>query len=285
MNGFVTALKSELFIALRTFASKLILLAPALVVILQNVLLWITETGQAARDSLMGSPSFDEVVTSNASVYFVDSMRTGLTMLGLLLVALAAYSFSFDRDTGLVRHLLIRRISRPALVVAKLVHLHLLALLSFIVLLITAYIFSDLFWQFGPIVEDGFELISEDEILFEIQTGLHLAIVPLPAAIAFGLLISVCAQSATQAVTTALGVTLAIDIFKSMLGDYANFLYARFHPSLIDASYLQDASRIVLGYYDVLVDENLLQMNLWVPIPTLIIFVSVTLVVIQRKKI
>ena len=50
MNGFVTALKSELFIALRTFASKLILLAPALVVILQNVLLWITETGQAARD-------------------------------------------------------------------------------------------------------------------------------------------------------------------------------------------------------------------------------------------
>ena len=178
MNGFVTALKSELFIALRTFASKLILLAPALVVILQNVLLWITETGQAARDSLMGSPSFDEVVSSNAYGYFVDSMSTGLTMLGLLLVALAAYSFSFDRDTGLVRHLLIRRISRPALVLAKLVHLHLLALLSFIVLLITAYIFSDLFWQFGPIVEDGFELISEDEILFEIQTGLHLAIVP-----------------------------------------------------------------------------------------------------------
>ena len=285
MNGFVTALKSELFIALRTFASKLILLAPALVVILQNVLLWITETGQAARDSLMGSPSFDEVVSSNAYGYFVDSMSTGLTMLGLLLVALAAYSFSFDRDTGLVRHLLIRRISRPALVLAKLVHLHLLALLSFIVLLITAYIFSDLFWQFGPIVEDGFELISEDEILFEIQKGLHLAIVPLPAAIAFGLLISVCAQSATQAVTTALGVTLAIDIFKSMLGDYANFLYARFQPSLIDASYLQDASRIVRGYSDVLVDENLLQMNLWVPIPTLIIFVSVTLVVIQRKKI
>ena len=201
----------------------------------------------------MGSPSFDEVVSSNAYGYFVDSMSTGLTMLGLLLVALAAYSFSFDRDTGLVRHLLIRRISRPALVVAKLVHLHLLALLSFIVLLITAYIFSDLFWQFGPIVEDGFELISEDEILFEIQTGLHLAIVPLPAAIAFGLLISVCAQSATQAVTTALGVTLAIDIFKSMLGDYANFLYARFQPSLIDASYLQDASRIVRGYSDVLV--------------------------------
>jgi ABC-type transport system involved in multi-copper enzyme maturation permease subunit len=233
----------------------------------------------------MGSPSFDEVVSTNAYGYFVDSMSTGLTMLSLLLVAQAAYSFSFDRDTGLVRHLLIRRISRPALILAKLVYLHLLALLSFIVLLITAYIFSDLFWQFGPIVEDGFELIGEDEILFEIQTGLKLALAPLPAAIAFGLLISVCAQSATQAITTALGITLAIDIFKSMLGDYANFIYARFQPSLIDASYLQDVSRIVRGYSDVLVDENLLQMNLWVPIPALIIFVSITLMVIQRKKI
>ncbi|NKB32575.1 MAG: hypothetical protein GKR91_05705 [Pseudomonadales bacterium] len=285
MNGFLTALKSELFIALRTFASKLILLAPALIIVLQNLLLWITETGQAARDNLLGNPSFDEVVSSNAYGYFVDSMSTGLTMLGLLIVAQPAYSFSFERDTGLVRHLLIRRVSRPALMLAKLVHLHLLALLSFVILLLTAYFFSGLFWEFGPIVEDGFELISEEEILFEINTGLRLALAPFPAAIAFGLLISVWAQSATQAVTTALGITLAIDIFKSMLGDYANFLYARFQPSLIDDSYLQDVSRIVRGYSDVLVDENVLQMNLWVPIPALIVFIAVTLAVIQRKKI
>ncbi len=285
MNGFLTALKSELFIALRTFSSKLILLAPALIVALQNLLLWVTETGQAARDSLLGNPSFDELVSANAYGYFVDSMSTGLTMLGLLLVAQAAYSFSYERDTGMVRHLLIRRVGRPALMLAKLAHLHLLALASIIVLLIAAYFFSGLFWEFGPIVEDGFELISEEEILFEIQTGLQLAIAPIPAAIAFGLLISVLSQSATQAVSSALGITLAIDIFKGMLGDYANFLYARFQPSLIDASYLQDVSRIVRGYSDVLVDEEVLQMNLWVPIPALILFVAVTLVLIQRKKI
>jgi len=285
VNGFLVALKAEIFVALRTFSSKLILLAPALVVIAQNLLLWITETGQAARDSLLGSPSFDEVVSANAYGYFVDSMSTGLTMLGLLLVAQAAFSFSADRDTGLVRHLLIRRISRPALMLAKLVHLHLLAIASFIVLILSAYLFSGLFWEFGPIVEDGFELISEEEIQFEIRTGLILAATPFPAAIAFGLLISVLAQSATQAVTSALGITLAIDIFKGLLGDYGNFLYARFQPSLIDASYLQDVSRIVRGYSDVLVDESILQLNLWVPIPALILFVAVTLVAVQRKKI
>ena len=285
MNGFLTALKSEVFIARRTFASKLIVIAPALIIVFQNLLLWITETGQQARDNLLGNPSFDEVVSSNAYGYFVDSMSTGLTVLGLLLVAQAAYSFSYERDTGLVRHLLIRRVSRPALMLAKLAHLHLLALLSFIVLLIAAYVFSGLFWEFGPIVEDGFELISEEEILMEISTGLRLALVPIPAAIAFGLLVSVCSQSATQAITTALGITLAIDIFKSMLGDYANFLYARFQPSLIDASYLQDVSRIVRGYSDVLVDDSVLQMNLWVPIPALFLFIAVTLFVIKHKKI
>lgn len=285
MNGFLVAIKSEIFIALRTFSSKLILLAPALIVILQNLLLWITETGQAARDSLLGEPSFDDLVNANAYGYFVDSMSTGLTILGLLLVAQAAYSFSSDRDTGLVRHLLIRRISRPALVLAKLLHLHLLALASFIVLLATAYFFSGLFWEFGPIVEDGFELISEEEILFEIRTGLVLAATPFPAVIAFALLISVLAQSATQAVTSALGISLAIDIFKGLLGDYGNFLYARYQPSLIDASYLQDVSRIVRGYSDVLVDESLLELNMWVPVPALIVFVVVTLLVIQRKKI
>ena len=285
MNGFFVALKSEMFIARHTLSSKLIVIAPALIIILQNLLLWVTTTGQEARDNLLGNTSFDEVVSINAYGYFVDSMSTGLTILGLLLTAQAAYSFSYERDTGLVRHLLIRRVSRAALMLAKLAYLHFLALISFVVSLIAAYIFSGMFWEFGPIVEDGFELISEAEILAEINTGLQLAMTPFPAAIAFGLLVSVCSQSATQAVTTALGFTLAVDIFKSMLGDYANFLYARFQPSLIDASYLQDVSRIVRGYSDVLVDEEVLQMNLWVPIPAVIIFLVVIFFVIHRKNI
>lgn len=285
MNGFLTALRSELFIGKNTFSSKLILLAPALIIAMQNALLWVTEAGQAARDSLLGNPSFDQLVGSNAYGYFVDGMSTGLTMLGLLVVAQGAYSFSYERDTGMVRHLLIRRVSKSALMAAKLVYLHLIALMSFIILLITAYIVSGIFWEFGPIVEDGFELISEGEILFEIYTGLKLAAAPFPASIAFGLLVSVLSQSATQAITSALGITIMIDIFKSMLGNYANFLYARFQPSLIDASYLQDVSRIVRGYSDVLVDENVMQMNLWVPIPALIMFVAITLIVIHYKKI
>ena len=285
MNGFAIALKSELFIARHTFSSKLIVLAPAVLAVLQTLLEWITEAGAATRNNLLSNPTFDDIVNLNAYGHFVDGMKTGLTVLGLILVAQAAYSFSYDRDTGMIRHILIRRASKPALIFAKLIQINLIGFISILLLIITTYVTSSLLWEFGAIVEDGFELISEEEILAEISTGLRLAIIPLPAAIAFGLLVSVIAQSATQAITTALGITLAIDIFKSMLGDYADYVYARFQPSLIDASYLQDVSRIVRGYSDVMINESVLQLNLWMPIPTLIIFVGLTMIFIHKKSI
>ena len=284
-NGLETAIKVEFFVSLRTFGSKLIILAPALVVVMQYLIIKLQETSAQARDSLLGENSFDDAVAENAYGYFVDGLSTGLTMLGLLLVAQAAYSFSYERDVGAVRHLLIRRISRPSLIIAKLFHIHVLALLSLLLLMAVSYICSGWLWEFGPIVEDGFELISEAEIREEIVLGLQLAIVPIPPAIAFGLLISVSAHSTTQAITTALGITLAIDIFKSTLGDFSHYLYATFQPSLLDQSYLQDVSRIVRGFSDVLVDERVLQLNRWVPWPALIIFLCLALVIVQRRKI
>ena len=283
-NGLETAIRAEFYVSLRTFGSKLIVLAPALVVVIQHLIIKLQETSAQARDSLLGRNSFDAAVAENAYGYFVDGLSTGLTMLGLLLVAQAAYSFSYERDVGAVRHLLIRRISRPSLIIAKLFHIHVLAILSLLLLMAVSYICSGWFWEFGPIVEDGFELISEAEIREEIGLGLQLAIVPIPPAIAFGLLISVSAHSTTQAITTALGITLAIDIFKSTLGDFSHYLYATFQPSLLDQSYLQDVSRIVRGFSDVLVDERVQQLNWWVPWPTLLIFLCLALVVVQRRK-
>ncbi|MFN3163732.1 MAG: ABC transporter permease subunit [Pseudohongiellaceae bacterium] len=284
MNGLLAALRSELHVGLHTLGSKLVIVTPALLVALQYFLTRLTAAGTEARDNLLGQNSFDQALTNNAWGYFVDGLSTGLTLLGLLLVALSAYSFSFDRDTGALRHLLIRRVSRPALVVAKLIYFHLLAVLAIVLLTAVCYFLSGSLWEFGPVVEDGFELIGEQEIREEIALGLRLALLPLPAAIALGVLVSVVANSATSAVTGALGITLAMDIFKGMLGGAANYLYARFQPSLLDQSYLQDVGRLVRGYSDVLVDERLLQLNTWVPWPALALFVALALLIVRLRK-
>ena len=284
LSSLMQALRSEFYVARFALGARLLIFIPSAAAAVQFMASKIADTGTAARDSLMNSVSFDDVTASNAWGHFVDGLDTGITLLFLLLVAQAAYSFSAEVESGTLRHQLIRCSSRRLIVISKLLQLHALALMGVGILIISSYLLSGLLWEFGPVVEDGFELISEAEIRDEITLGLRLALSPLPAAIALGLLLSVLANTATQAVVSALGITLAMDIFKGMLGDYAYYLYASFQPALIDQSYLQDVSRLVRGYSDVLIDDRVIQLNYWVPIPTLLVLVTASLIVVQTRK-
>ena len=284
LSSLMQALRSEFYVARFALGARLLIFIPSAAAAVQFMASKIADTGTAARESLMNSVSFEDVTANNAWGHFVDGLDTGITLLFLLLVAQAAYSFSAEVESGTLRHQLIRCSSRRLIVMAKLLQLHALALMGIGVLIVSSYLLSGLLWEFGPVVEDGFELISEAEIRDEIAVGLRLALTPLPAAIALGLLLSVIASTATQAVVSALGITLAMDIFKGMLGDYAYYLYASFQPALIDQSYLQDVSRLVRGYSDVLIDDRVIQLNYWIPIPTLLVLVTASLIVVQTRK-
>ena len=284
LSSLMQALRSEFYVARYALGARLLIFLPSATATVQFMASKIADTGTAARDSLMNSSSFDAVIASNAWGHFVDGLDTGITLLFLLLVAQASYSFSAELESGTLRHQLIRCSSRSLIVMSKLLQLHALALMAVGILIFSSYLLSGLLWEFGPVVEDGFELISEAEIRDEISLGLRLALTPLPAAIALGLLLSVIANTATQAVVSALGITLAMDIFKGMLGDYAYYLYASFQPALIDLSYLQDVSRLVRGYSDVLIDDRVIQLNYWVPIPSLLVLVTASLIVVQTRR-
>ena len=284
LSSLMQALRSEFYVARYALGARLLIFIPSAAAAVQFMASKIADTGTAARDGLMNSVSFDDVTASNAWGHFVDGLDTGITLLFLLLVAQAAYSFSAEVESGTLRHQLIRCSSRRLIVISKLIQLHALALMGVGILIVSSYLLSGLLWEFGPVVEDGFELISEAEIRDEITLGLRLALTPLPAAIALGLLLSVLANTATQAVVSALGITLAMDIFKGMLGDYAYYLYASFQPALIDQSYLQDVSRLVRGYSDVLIDDRFIELNYWVPIPTLLVLVTASLIFVQTRK-
>ena len=284
LSSLMQALRSEFYVARYALGARLLIFIPSAAAAVQFMASKIADTGTAARESLMNSVSFEDVTANNAWGHFVDGLDTGITLLFLLLVAQAAYSFSAEVESGTLRHQLIRCSSRRLIVISKLLQLHALALMGVGILIISSYLLSGLLWEFGPVVEDGFELISEAEIRDEITLGLRLALTPLPAAIALGLLLSVLANTATQAVVSALGITLAMDIFKGMLGDYAYYLYASFQPALIDQSYLQDVSRLVRGYSDVLIDDRFIELNYWVPIPTLLVLVTASLIFVQTRK-
>src|SRR5690606_2310354 len=102
MNGFGAALKAELYVLLRSNAARMLVLLPALIVVVRAVVVRLSETGQQARDALMGQDG--PALTGNAWGHFVDSFSVGVTMLGLVLVAYAAWSFASERDSGAMRH-------------------------------------------------------------------------------------------------------------------------------------------------------------------------------------
>ena len=284
MSNLLAALRLEMFLARYSLAARITVLAPALVCLARFLLVWLNQAGQQARAGLIGASDFELAQAQNAYGHFVDGVNTGLAILALLLVAAAAHDFSGERDVGSIRHVLIRRAGRASIVLAKLLRLHVLGLLALALLGLCAWAGSALFWDFGPVVEDGFELISENEIRYEIRLGLLMAVIPLPAVIAFGMLVSVAAQSATQAVTLALGATLAMDIFKSLLGERAWYLYATFHPSLLDQSYLREVSRLVRGFSDVLVTDSFFVFNTWAPTVSALALAAAALLLATRRS-
>ena len=288
MDGFLTALRAEIYVALRSNSVRLILFLPALTGAAQLLLMSLLSAGEQAREAVQSGgfgSSFAEASGAEAWGALVDAYSTGLTLTGLILITYAAWSFAGDKDSGVLRHLLIRRISRPAVVLANLAQVHLFAVACLALMLIVCTLVANLLWEFGPVVEDGYELIGTAEILAELRLGLTLAIIPLPAAIALGLLISVLAGNSTQAITAALGVSLALDIFKGVMGNASDYLYASYLSSLLDESYLSDVSRLVRGFSDVMIDPALLQLNQWVGWPQMLLFVALALFFARRKPV
>jgi ABC-type transport system involved in multi-copper enzyme maturation permease subunit len=285
MDGFMTALRAEIYVALRSHSTRLVVVLPAIICSVQLLLASFRNAGEQAREALSGQ-GFGQSSVAGADAWgaLVDAMSTGLTLIGLMLVAYAAWSFAGDRDSGAMRHLLIRRVSRRALVAAKLVSAHIVGALSVMLMLFIIILVANGLWEFGPVVEDGYELIGTQEIHTEIRLGLILALIPLPTAIALGMLVSVSTSSATQAITAALGLTLALDIFKGLMGDVSDYLYVSYQASLINASYLSDVSRLVQGFSDVMIDPAALQLNQWAPWPQMLVLVIASLIVVQYRK-
>lgn len=292
MQGLLTAIRAEIFVFVHSRSIQLLCVIPALVAALQLLLVRSLAASNEARAALMGTQSSDDfgaggfgnVEGADAWGALVDALGTGLTLISLILIAYAAWSFASDRDQGVLRHLLIRRVSRPALVLSKLIQAHLLALVSIMLMLLVTFGSAALLWDFGPVIEDGYELIGTADIHAELRLGISLALIPLPAAIALGVLVSVMCNSTTQALSVALGLTLGLDLFKSVLGSAADYLYASYLVSLLDESYLGDVARLVRGYSDVMIDPAVLQLNQWVPWPQMVLFVALALLWVRRKK-
>lgn len=242
----------------------------------------------AARSYLGASLALNgetDLETGLAWAPFVDGLRAGLTLTTLLLTAAAAKGLGGDLESGLVRLAVTRSVSRSALVTGRMLvgacGLAVLVLLGGLAAWLTAVSLLD----FGPLVVDGFELFTAEEIREEFSAAWVAALPAMLSVWAFGLLVGSLSRSAAGAVATSLGLLLAFDLLKESLGSNARFVFAYHAPTLVDSkeSALQGASALARGYSDGGVSEGMLRAAHLLPWPQTLVMIALAALFVRRR--
>ena len=153
----------------------------------------------------------------NAYGPFVDGWLAGLTVATLLLLIASSRGLASDASSGLLRLATTRSTPRGALVTGRALLGVPITVGAVLVTGVASWAAASVLFDFGPIVEDGYELMSVDEIHGEIATA-ALSVVPaLFAAWCFGLLISSSFRTGATALSVGLAAFLGFDLFKGVL--------------------------------------------------------------------
>lgn len=284
VKGFGVCMKSELWIAVRSSSTYLAILLPSTIAVVYLAMSRISELAIEARKQFTNVeiPIGEDYSTGYG--HLVDGMLVTLAAVVLIVTTYAAWSFANDCRTGTVRHLITRVASRNAVILAKVVTIHVIACLAFVLAFAIAYLLAGSLWTYESVVEDGYELIGEMEIRSEILYGLGLATITIPACIALGSLVSVSASSPVQSTVAILAILVIYGFFQPYFGSYAEYCFLTFTPLLFDASYLREVSEIVRGYSDVYISDQTVRLNLWIPVVQAIGFLVLTYFVTERRR-
>ena len=281
-SGFIATLQGELYVAVRSVTTYFVLLTPVVLVKLRLMFEHFAEQSRHAQSMALG----EEVTIETATAYghAVDGMLFGFAITAFLYLTYSAWTFANDCATRVIRHALILRSSRFSYVCAKFTILHISLALALGLVVAGSYAVSGWFWEFSAVIEDGYEIIGETEIQTEISSGITLALLPFLALVPFALCIAVWSKTPTRAIAITLISAVAFDLMKVELGTMSTYFYQSYIPFINDQSYLSSVSQLVRGFADVFVDEATLQTNRWVPVPYMIVFLSLALVGIRKTS-
>lgn len=213
----------------------------------------------------------------------VDGWRAGLVLGSFTLLAFSARAIAGDRESGVLRLGSTRSASRAALFLGRLWLGPFLVLLTMLVTGLTAWLVATRVADLGPLIEDDYEIFTAAELAGDLRTAVLAVLPALLAVFAFGLLVSSLARGATVAVTSALGLFVAFDLFKGTLGEGGFWVFAAHAPSLIDSSAWSRLSGLARGYSDAGFSDALLRAGWIVPWPAIALATAVGIWVLSRR--
>ncbi|MFT7670176.1 MAG: hypothetical protein ACI8X5_002883 [Planctomycetota bacterium] len=214
----------------------------------------------------------------------VGAWRVGLALGALLLLISGARSIAGDRDSGLMRLASTRSASRSGLVIGRVLVGPLLVFLVVALSALGAWLPSMMWFDFGPLMEDGYLILDAAEVRHELMLSIASALPALWAIHTFGLLVSSISRGATIAVASTVAVFLAFDLFKGSLGEARYWFFATYSPSFVDDSAMREMVGLAHGYSDAGFPESLLRMSFVLPGPQALLFALIAASILTRRR-
>jgi len=284
VSAVLRVVRAEGYRLLRTRSSWLVLLALFVVSVLRVFAAHVAESAETARRLASGRASEVVADTGDAWGPLVDGWRVGLVVAALVLLIHAARSLAGDRDAGLLRVAVTKGATRLSLVLGRV-----LLAVALVPILVAAtgagaWLCARHYFDFGPLVENGYELLSAEELSGELRFAVFGAMPALFALYCFGLFVSSLCRSAIQAVGFSLVLFFVFDLFKDTLREAQYWIFASFAPSFVDGSAMKEMAGTARGFSDAGFPPALEAMNLWLPWPQAAIMIVLAAVVLSRRS-
>jgi hypothetical protein len=215
----------------------------------------------------------------------VEGWRAGLALGALLILIHGARTIAWDRERGILRLAATRTAGRSAQLFGRALLGPVLVLSVVILSGLGAWLAANHWFEFGPLIEDDYLILTAGELHSELRFALLAALPPLLAVHAFGLLVSTISRGATIAVACSVALFLAFDLFKESLGDDRWWVFASYSPSFIDTSAMREMVGVAHGYSDAGFTAALMRMNLMVPWPQIALLLLAAAWILSRRRI
>jgi len=244
----------------------------------------------------VGQMTGAQTLPRNAFRFFAIGLRFGVSMGIFILVLIAGLSLSAEAGQGTLKMVLVRPVHRTDLFLAKVLTLFLYALILLACVAGTGLVLAGSFQNsdFGPVVdpqysdpENPYIYTEADEMWGHLFRAVGLLILPMLAAGALGLTVSILFENPGVASGTAVVSFLALEIMKMYLEGQiaARYLFNNYIPTFIDNSYVAILRGSAEGISDAIWPPGLWIWNLWVPAATLCVLLAFSLFIFLRKAI
>jgi hypothetical protein len=281
-KGVWRAVRGELYLLLRRRSVRRAHLLIAVVAILHVIGSVFLLQAQAGLKDL----PVEQLAGWNLWPRLAASSRAAMFLVEVTVLALVAGGLPREIDAGITRDPLTRQISRSAYVLARSLSGLLLPLTLYLLAVACAWGTSAIFFDPGPVLDDGDIILDEADISQPIKDALLHGIPSILALGAFSSLLSVSFRRGVVAVGCGLGVVLLARVVQEPLGEQAPWFFADTLAGLGPDSFLEQAAGYSLGFMDFYPQEFDAKVAIgWIaPLPTIGLCILLAGLLFRRRS-